>query len=422
MFQAVKLVNKKEENNIIVHNSKGEIVHSKEEELIEITKYFENIFKQEETNPIPEIKPEKLEEAITSEEVRSAVNKIKNNKSPGCDEINAELLKNSPEIVFENIAQILNNVAETGEKPIELSLGQLIPLPKPGKPKGPVKNLRPIILLSILRKILAIIVINRTFNIIRSEIKITQAAYSPGRSTTELVFTFRTLIEQAVCSESLSVFLLLLDMSRAFDTIDRGILLDDLQKLLPSDLLHLVSVLLTDVQLQVKHNNSLGKIFKPDIGSPQGDCASPIWFIFYLHKALQSTKLPDCRDSNLDLKHDHNYTKDHKKTITQKKQKSYILEQQYADDISWITTSSKATEEIKQTIPQILTERNLIVNADKTEEYEISRTSDQEWKNCRYLGSLLGIKEDINRRKQLACAAFNKNKKSTMLKQNYTLY
>ena len=200
-------------------------------------------------------------------------------------------------------------------------------------------------------------------------------------------------------------------MSRAFDTIDRGILLDDLQKLLPSDLLHLVSVLLTDVQLQVKHNNSLGKIFKPDIGSPQGDCASPIWFIFYLHKALQSTKLPDCRDSNLDLKHDHNYTKDHKKTITQKKQKSYILEQQYADDISWITTSSKATEEIKQTIPQILTERNLIVNADKTEEYEISRTSDQEWKNCRYLGSLLGIKEDINRRKQLACAAFNKNKK-----------
>ena len=116
MFQAVKLVNKKEENNIIVHNSKGEIVHSKEEELIEITKYFENIFKQEETNPIPEIKPEKLEEAITSEEVRSAVNKIKNNKSPGCDEINAELLKkNSPEIVFENIAQILNNVAETGE-------------------------------------------------------------------------------------------------------------------------------------------------------------------------------------------------------------------------------------------------------------------------------------------------------------------
>ena len=95
------------------------------------------------------IQPHKLEQEITSEEIRSAVNKIRNNKSPGCDEINAELIKHSPEIVYENIAQILNNVAETGNKPIEITLGQLIPLPKPGKR---VKNLRPIILLSILKK------------------------------------------------------------------------------------------------------------------------------------------------------------------------------------------------------------------------------------------------------------------------------
>ena len=32
-----------------------------------------------------------------------------------------------------HIAQILNQIAETGYKPLELSLGQLIPLPKPGK-------------------------------------------------------------------------------------------------------------------------------------------------------------------------------------------------------------------------------------------------------------------------------------------------
>ena len=54
----------------------------------------------------------------------------------------------------------------------------------------------------------------------------------------------------------------------------------------------------------------------------------------------------------------------------------------------------------------------MIVNEDKTEEYTISRTTDTEWKKCKYLGSLLGNKEDITRRKQLACAAFNKNKKS----------
>ena len=207
---------------IIVENSNGEIIHSVEEELKEITNYFKDIFTQDSTHPLPDITPQKLKEEITFFEVERAVNKLKNNKSPGCDNINAELLKYGPTIVFDIIANILNKAAETGDKPIEISLGHLVPLPKPDKPKGPVKNLRPIILLSVLRKVLAIIIVNRTFETIRKEIKVTQAAYSPGRSTTELVFTFKTLIEQAVCAEDLTVHLLLLDMSRAFDTIDRG--------------------------------------------------------------------------------------------------------------------------------------------------------------------------------------------------------
>ena len=82
----------------------------------------------------------------------------------------------------------------------------------------------------------------------------------------------------------------MLDMSRAFDTIDRGTLLKDLSNILEADELHLGSLLLADVQIQVKHQRELGNIFIPDIGSPQGDCASPIWFIFYLHIALKAAK------------------------------------------------------------------------------------------------------------------------------------
>ena len=411
MFQAVRTLNRKEDNTILVENSKGEIIHNTEEELKEITKYFENIFKKEQIHPIPKIPPKKLEEEITCREVKEAVDKLKNNKSPGCDDIRAELLKNSPDIIYKHIAEILNQIAETGNKPIELSLGQLIPLPKPGKPKGPVKNLRPIILLSILRKILAIIVIDRTFETIRKEIKNTQAAYSPGRSTTELVFTFKTLIEQAVCAEDLTIHLILLDMSRAFDTIERGILLEDLKELLEPDILHLVNLLLTDVQIQVKYKNKIGETFKPNIGSPQGDCASPIWFIFYLHKALQTIKSPQIRDIKKDTKHDHNYTKLDKKVKIDKNQKEYLIDQQYADDISWITTNKNAKEYIKNTVPNALTDKNLLVNPEKTEEYSINRTSNQDWKNCKYLGSLLGDEEDIKRRKLLACDAFRKNKK-----------
>ena len=51
---------------------------------------------------------------------------------------------------------------------------------------------------------------------------------------------------------------------------------------------------------------------------------------------------------------------------------------------------------------------NLLVNPEKKEEYSINRTSNQDWKNCKYLGSLLGDDEDIKRRKLLACEAFRK--------------
>ena len=40
------------------------------------------------------------------------------NKSCGCDNINAELLKYGPTIVFDIIANILNKAEETGNKPI----------------------------------------------------------------------------------------------------------------------------------------------------------------------------------------------------------------------------------------------------------------------------------------------------------------
>ena len=79
----------------------------------------------------------------------------------------------------------------------------------------------------------------------------------------------------------------MLDMSRAFDTIDRGLLLQDLSDILNPDKLHLASVLILDINIQVKYNNTTGKLFTPDIGSPQGDCASPIWFIFFCTKPYQ---------------------------------------------------------------------------------------------------------------------------------------
>ena len=53
---------------------------------------------------------------------------------------------------------------------------------------------------------------------------------------------------------------------------------------------------------------------------------------------------------------------------------------------------------------------NLNVNHSKTEEYKIKRNGNEDWKTCKYLGSMLDTQKDINRRKGLGIAAYNKMK------------
>ena len=123
--------------------------------------------------------------------------KLKNNKSAGNDGMNPELIKYAPDAVFNEIAIIMNDLAETGQYPKEIVQGLLCALQKPGKKKGPTENLRPIVLFSVLRKITAICLSTRLKDRIDNEIPISQAAYRNGRSTTEHVFSKKMLAQRA---------------------------------------------------------------------------------------------------------------------------------------------------------------------------------------------------------------------------------
>ena len=126
---------------------------------------------------------------------------VKYDKRSGCDNLRAEHFKYAPSKLLEEIAMLLNNVAETGLYPKEIKTGDEIPLQK-GKPKGPPENLRPVILLSTLRNILAICLTKRISGRLHLQkiIPITQTAYTSNRNITELVFTFKVLAKKAILS------------------------------------------------------------------------------------------------------------------------------------------------------------------------------------------------------------------------------
>ena len=183
-----------------------------------------------------------------------------------------------------------------------------------------------------------------------------------------------------------------------------------------------MKVLIKDVQLQVRIGRTTGSSIHTNIGVPQGDCLSPVLFTLYLAAALKAS-IPN---------QDHTYTKPAEPTADLLPR--HLQDHTYATtrDIicrhkstikSWATNAEHKIEKIKKTIPSQLKNYNLHINESKTEEYKIGRDGPEDWKKCKYLGTLLYTGSDIIRRKGLAISAFNKlnhifkNKKlSTRLK------
>ena len=57
------------------------------------------------------------------------------------------------------------------------------------------------------------------------------------------------------------------------------------------------------------------------------------------------------------------------------------------------------------------------MNESKTERYKITRSGPVEWRKCKYVGSLLGTYEDINRRIGLTNGVYNTLKNILMSKK-----
>ena len=316
--------------------------------------------------------------------------------------------------------------------PRELTHGLLTPLQKPGKQKGPPANLRPIIILSILRKLLTICLLRRAWDRIKEKIPVNQAAYQPGRSTTEQVFAIKILCEKAIASNNYQVHLLLLDMSKAFDMVLRDKLLESLEKILYPDEIHLLSILTNRPTLQVKLENNLGREFSTYLGIMQGDSLSAILFIFYLAECLNEK---------------NDFTQELKNEPTEN-DNTFNVDPFYADDTTFASTQEdglRRLERIQNNIPQQLKKYNLQTNATKTEKYSIPRPEPEEviptyedlekhkedkclwsefdylvnyhpkqennnpnWKKCKLLGSNLDSEEDIKRRKIMSMGTMEK--------------
>ena len=124
----------------------------------------------------------------------------------------------------------------------------------------------------------------------------------------------------------------MLDMSKAFDSVNRKMLMNHSEQLLGRDEMHFLSILILETSLQIKINNHLSDKIQTTASITQRDCLSAVLFIFYLSSCLNNQEQTNTNNNTL----------------------NFLIEPKYADYITWITTSKHEVERVKANIPNQL--------------------------------------------------------------------
>ena len=132
---------------------------------------------------------------ILQAEVEEAVRSLKTGKSPGIDNIQAELWKHGGQEMIKALTHICQRIWETKQWPQKWTQSLIIPIPKKGNSRQ-CQNHRTISLICHASKVLLRIILNRLKSKAEEIISEEQAGFRPRRSTTEQIFNIRLLIEK----------------------------------------------------------------------------------------------------------------------------------------------------------------------------------------------------------------------------------
>ena len=397
--------------SVFVHNEDNQFVNSNVDKCNIVRDYFKQHYTSSVNEPALEPfigPPQPLTNPITVEEVEMAAKKLKNNKALGPDGIPNEFLKYASPAFYSTFAELINQSFEKHEHVPSFTEGYLTPLQKPGKPRGPPKSLRPLCLLNGTRKILSMIVLRRIQGQIAHYTGPWQNAYKPGHSTANIVWTQRMLLS-VVKEKHWSLYKMGIDMTSAFDTIKRSVLLDILREAgCSEDDLKLVRYLLSNTKLKIKIEKTVSGEFIVLIGAFQGDSLSGNLFTVYLAGALYHLRAVTM----------------HIRLNPPISDQLLPLEWEYADDADFVDEEEKNLQALLPICKDVLQEWNLLVNESKTEftQFYIAGKNERDekgellknrepWRSSISLGSKLCDKEDIQRRCTLGNVAFQDYKK-----------
>lgn len=386
-------------------NANNQITSNKTEILNIVENFYATLYSdqkiQSQSRRIPKVENQGSEEIpdISIDELRTALREMKNNKTPGDDDIAIEAIKKGGNTILLKLCQLFNACLLNGVTPSQWDRAIIIILHKKGDITN-LENYRPISLLSHIYKLFMRVITKRITTKLDFYQPREQAGFRTGYSTNDHLQVVKTLIEKCV-EYNKPLFLVFVDYEKAFDTINQHEMLIALTECRVD---HRYIALIKNVYDKAKacvrlHENT--NDFNIERGVRQGDVISPKLFTTLLEYMFKKINFGEMGININGEKLNH---------------------LRFADDILLITERVDEAREMLSRLETASKSIGLKINTNKTQymtnlvvsgSISIGENNITQVTSYKYLGHEICIGRDnqtreINRRIGLTWSAFGK--------------
>ena len=355
LFDKIKKVKKQnfKAKGIVIKDKSGKVLTKENEILNRWKEYGSTLFESSGEKLNFSVEQYEKEPEPLLDEVWAAFKQLKQGKSPGLDNIPAELIRHSGYGGRKAMHHLCCKIWHTTIWPKDWKLQEFVVLYKSGDIKE-CNNYRTIALLSHASKILLIIILNRMKSKVEQELSDCQAGYRKNRGTTDMLFVLQNIIEK-VNNTDLETFITFIDYSKAFDSVIHNTLFETMCVLgFPKHLVLLISTLYTNQQATIRWDGQNTEFFNIEKGVRQGCILSPHLFSLYTEQVMRDADI-----EGLGL------------TIGGRN----ITDLRYADDTALVSDNPTSMRRIVHKVDMAGRKAGLKLNAKKTKVMHIKRNN-----------------------------------------------